>query len=74
MNDNQNERDDPSDVFRSAPVPPEVLAEFRRTFNEEELLREIREAEASGWYKLEDFIGELEEIARRADGSTSREG
>ena len=74
MNGNENEQDEPAGARRSAPVPPEVLAEFRRTFNEEELLREIREADANGWHKFDDFIGELEEIARHADGSTSREG
>ncbi len=71
MNSEQN---NPADIPKSDPVPPEVIEEFRRTFNEEELLREIREMEAGRAYKLEDFIGELEEIAQRADGSPPREG
>lgn len=68
-----DERSDPQEVPQSDPVPPEMIAEFVQTFDEQELLREIREMEAGRVYKLEDFIGELEEIARRADGLTPRE-
>jgi hypothetical protein len=49
------------------PIPPELIEEFRRTFNEEEVLAALREYEETGGYQLEDFIGEIEEIVKRRD-------
>jgi hypothetical protein len=45
------------------PIPPEIAEEFRRTFNEEEYLADLREIEATGGVKFEDFIEELERAA-----------
>jgi len=36
----------------------------RQTFDEEEFLRQVREIEATGGLRLEDFIAELEARAR----------
>ena len=42
---------------------PEMLEEARRTFDMEEYLAGVREIEAGGGFKLEDFIEEIERIA-----------
>jgi hypothetical protein len=55
----------PEPPFPIYPVPPELLEFARQTFNEEEFLAELREmGAAGGGYQLEDFIAELEELAR----------
>jgi len=41
---------------------PEMLEEARRTFDEAEYLAGVREIEAGGGYRLEDFIEEIERI------------
>lgn len=41
---------------------PEMLEEARRTFDVEEHLAGVREIEAGGGFRLEDFIGEIERI------------
>jgi hypothetical protein len=61
-------------VPRSEPVPPEMLAEILNNFNEEEVLAEMREAEAGGAKTLDQFIGELEELARRVSDPNSPRG
>jgi hypothetical protein len=48
-------------------TPPEMIEEMRRTFNEEEYLAELREAERTGGVKFEDFFGEIEEVVKRRD-------
>jgi hypothetical protein len=45
-------------------IPPELLEWARQTFDEEEFLAEVREIEATGGQRLEDFIAELEARAR----------
>ena len=40
----------------------EMLEEARRTFDEVEFLAGVREIEAGGGFRLEDFIGEIERI------------
>jgi predicted amidophosphoribosyltransferase len=42
------------------PVPPEMVEEFRRTFNEEEYLAAVRELERTGGVQIDDLIEELE--------------
>jgi hypothetical protein len=42
---------------------PEMLEEARRTFDEAEYLAGVREIEAGGGYRIEDFIDEIERIA-----------
>jgi hypothetical protein len=42
---------------------PEILEEGRRTFDEAEYLAGVREIEAGGGHRLEDFIEEIERIA-----------
>ena len=54
----------PSEPFPREEIPPELLAWARQTFNEEEFLKEVREIEATGGLRLEDFLAELEERAR----------
>ncbi len=77
MNSDQN---DPSDdgAPPGAPRPiaptPEVIAMVLREFNEEEVLAEIREIENGGGRKLEEFIGELEELARQMSEPTGSRG
>jgi hypothetical protein len=53
----------PPEPFPREPIPPEMLAWARQTF-EEEFLADIREIEATGGVKLEDFLTELETRAR----------
>ncbi len=53
-----------SEPFRRQPVPPEILEWARQTFDEEEFLGHIREIEATGGLRLEDFINELEARAK----------
>ena len=48
------------------PTPPEIAAEYVRTFNEEEYLAATRELERTGGVPIDDLIAELE---RRGDGS-----
>jgi hypothetical protein len=50
-----------SEPFPRETIPPEILAWARQTFDEEEFLRQVREIEATGGLRLEDFIAELEE-------------
>jgi hypothetical protein len=54
----------PPEPFPREIIPPEVLAWARQTFDEEEFLADIREIEATGGVRLEDFIAELEARAR----------
>ena len=45
------------------PVPPELLEQARREFNEEEYLAALREVEETGGFEFEDIIRGLEEEA-----------
>ena len=44
------------------PVPPEVIAEALRTFDEKEVVDAIQEIRAGRGLKLEDFLPELEKL------------
>lgn len=46
------------------PVPPELLAWARQTFDTEEFLEGVREIEATGGEPLESFLAEVEAAAR----------
>ena len=80
MPSDQNDRNDPSDAGappgapRPIPPTPEVIALVLREFNEEEALAEIREIENGGGRKLEEFIGELEELARQVSEPAASRG
>lgn len=42
-------------------MPPEIREEMRRSFNEEEFIAELREAERAGLPELKDLIRDLEQ-------------
>jgi len=71
-----NGEHDPSDEGAppGAPKPikltEEELAYYRSQINEAEILEDLREVEEGRGFKFEDFIGELEELARRASKPT----
>jgi len=46
-------------------VPPEMIEEAIRTFDEEAFLAELRETERNGGAELKDFIHELEQDVDR---------
>ncbi len=46
--------------FPIYPVPPEVLAWARETFDMEEFRREIAEIEAGNFYTMDEVIAEIE--------------
>ena len=46
------------------PIPPELLAWARQTFDAQEFLEGVREIEATGGQPLESFIAEVEAQAR----------
>jgi hypothetical protein len=63
----QKMKPDPSNESGPFPcerVPPEILEWARQTFDEQEFLARVREIEATGGLRLEDFIAELEARAR----------
>ncbi len=45
-------------------IPPEILEWARQTLDEAEFLAHVREIEATGGVRLEDFIAELEARAK----------
>lgn len=51
--------------FPSEPVPPELLAWARQTFDAEEFLEGVREIEATGGCTLDSFIAEIEARVRQ---------
>jgi hypothetical protein len=53
-----------AEPFPREPIPPEIVEWARQTFDEEEFLARVREIEATGGVRLEDFIAELEAKAR----------
>jgi hypothetical protein len=53
-----------SDPFPREPIPPEIVEWARQTFDKEEFLKHVREIEATGGLRLEDFIEELEARAK----------
>jgi hypothetical protein len=75
-----NGEHDPSDEGAppGAPKPiklsPEQLAQFRAAINEDELAEDLRAFREGRGLKLDQFIGELEELARRVSESTPEKG
>jgi hypothetical protein len=55
----------PTEPVPRARIPPDILEWARQTLSEEEFLAHIREIEATGGLRLEDFIAEVEARARR---------
>jgi hypothetical protein len=58
---------DPSDhpePFPRERISPDILEWARQTLDEAEFLAHVREIEATGGVRLEDFIAELEARAR----------
>lgn len=58
---------DPSDLSEPFPrerIPPEILEWARQTLDEDDFLAHLREIEATGGLRLEDFLAELEARAR----------
>jgi hypothetical protein len=53
-----------SEPFPRETIPPEILEWARQTFDEAAFLKHVREIEATGGLRLEDFIAELEARAR----------
>jgi hypothetical protein len=58
------EQSNPPEPFPRERIPPEILEWARQTFDEKEFLKQVREIEATGGLRLEDFIAELEARAR----------
>lgn len=54
----------PPEPFPREAIPPEMLAWARQTFDEAEFLADIREIEATGGVRLEDFLPEVEARAK----------
>jgi hypothetical protein len=60
----QPEQSDHSKPLAHERIPPEILAWARQTLDEEEFLAHVREIEAKGGLRLEDFIAEVEARVR----------
>ncbi len=60
----KSDQPNPAEPFPREKIPPEILAWARQTFDEGEFLARVREIEATGGLRLEDFIAELEARAR----------
>ena len=54
------------ELLKTVPVPPEVISEANRTFDEKEVVEAIDENRAGGGLKLNDFLPELEKLAHAA--------
>ena len=71
---------DPSDEGAPPGVPkpvkltPEQLAQYRAAINEDEIAEDIRDIEEGRGLTFDQFIGELEELARRVSESTPGRG
>ena len=51
---------EPPEPFPQEPIPPELLAWARQTFDAREFLEEVREIEATGGRTFESLIAEVE--------------
>ena len=51
---------EPREPFPQVPIPPELLAWARQTFDSQEFLQEVREIEATGGRTFESLIAEVE--------------
>ena len=77
MNNGEHDPSDegaPPGAPRPVPPSPEVIAQSLAAINEDELAEELRAFREGRGLKLDQFIGELEEIARRASGTTADKG
>ena len=54
----------PAEPPAPAPVPPELLAWARQTFDAQEFLEGVREIEATGGQPLESFVAQVEAAVR----------
>ena len=55
---------DQSEPFPRETIPPEIVEWARQTFDETEFLARVREIEATGGLRLDEFIAEVEARAR----------
>jgi predicted transcriptional regulator len=55
------------DVFEKIPVPPEVIEEALRTFNEAEILEALREIQEGKGLTYEESLARLRRLAAKAD-------
>jgi len=53
-----------SEPFPREPIPPELLAWARQTFDAQEFLAGVREIEASGGRTFEALLAEVEAVVR----------
>ena len=60
----------PPDAPQPVAVPPEVIAEANRTFDEAEIADALREIRGGGGFQLQDFFPDLEKLAHALGGST----
>jgi hypothetical protein len=77
MNNGEHDPSDegaPPGAPRPIKLTPEQLAQFRAAINEAEVLEELREAQAGGGRTLDQFIGELEELARQLQDKAASKG
>jgi hypothetical protein len=58
------DQSDQPEPFPRVPIPSDILAWARQTFDKMEFLSHVREIEATGGLRLEDFIAELQARAR----------
>lgn len=56
----------PPEPFPREPIPPEVLAWARETFDLDEFMADVREVMEGRGVPLESFIHELEALARES--------
>jgi hypothetical protein len=52
--------------FRREPIPPELLAWARQTFDVQEFLEGVREIKATGGRTFESLISEVEDLVRKS--------
>lgn len=77
MTDREHDPSDegaPPGAPRPVKLSPEQLAQFRAAINEDELAAELCEFREGKGLKLDQFIGELEELARQASGAAADKG
>jgi hypothetical protein len=55
----------PAEPLAAEPVPPQLLAWARQTFDVQEYLDGVRDIEATGGRRFEELIAELEARARK---------
>lgn len=60
----KHDQPNPSEPFPRETIPPDILEWARQTFDMEDFLAQVREIEATGGVRLEDFIADLEAQVR----------